>query len=317
MLRIGKLHLKSQVLLAPLEGVNCKGFRQVCAEYGAGLTSTPMILANKLLEDKARQLGIINFSRNEHPLMVQLAGNESELMKQATLMVDEYADVIDVNLGCCEHDVLGLKAGAFFTKHPEQLKKVIPPVMSNTNKPVTAKIRIGWDEKSVKTVEICKALEDFGVSAITVHARTRSQSYSVKANWNEIKRAKASVNIPIIGNGDVSLPGNAKAMLERTGCDAVMIGRAAKGNPIIFKRTAYLLETGKNLPEPTDLDQVNCFIRFADFYNQQEKKSLSEFKQQALWFASFIRKNNRLKDSIRSASGFDQVTRAFQGEIRF
>jgi tRNA-dihydrouridine synthase B len=317
MFKIGNLALKNNILLAPMEGVNCQAFRKVCTEYGAGLVATPMILVNKMFDDKERQLNIVNFSKKEHPLMVQLAGNESEMMKKAVELVDEYADVIDINLGCTESDVLGLKAGCFFIKHPEQLKKIIPVVISSTNKPVTAKIRIGWDLKSINTVQVVKALEDFGVSAVTVHGRTREQNNYQKADWSEIKKAKEAVNIPIIGNGDILLPGHAKAMIEQTRCDGVMIARAAKGNPLFFRQVAHLFEYGQNLPEPTDLDRVNSFIRFAHYYDDQPRKSFTEFRQQAMWFTTGLARAETMRSHILKAKDFEGIKKVYSNAISF
>jgi tRNA-dihydrouridine synthase B len=266
-----------------------------------------MILVNKLFEDEKRALSVVEFSKGEHPLMVQLCGADSEMIKRATLLVDEYADVIDMNLGCPEPDVLALKAGCFFIKHPEQLKKCIPPVISNTNKPVTAKIRIGWDEKSINTVQVVKILEDFGVSAITVHPRTKSQSYKWKADWREIRKAKEAANVPIIGNGDILLPGNAKAMVEQTRCDGVMIARGAKGNPLIFKRTVHLLQSGKNLPEPTENEKAESFLKFAQYYRQQERQSFSEFRQHALWFTTGFKHAESMRSRIEQSKDYEQI----------
>ena len=232
-------------------------------------------------------------------------------------MEDEFADVIDMNLGCPEPDVLALKAGCFFIKHPEQLKKCIPPMINNTNKPVTVKIRTGWDEKSINTVQVVKALEDFGVAAVTVHARTRNQSYRWRANWEEIRKAKQAASIPIIGNGDISQPIHAKMMIEKTGCDAVMIGRAAKGNPLIFQRTSYLLEKRKNPPAPTEMDKVNAFLRFSDYYSQQPRQSLSEFRQHALWFTAGMYRVNSLREKIEKRNSIDEITRVFRDSLRF
>jgi tRNA-dihydrouridine synthase B len=317
MFKIGNLHLKNNVVLAPMEGVNCRAFRQVCFEYGAGLVSTPMILVNKLFEDKERALNVVNFYKKEHPLMVQLGGSDSEMIKNAVLLLDEHADVFDINLGCPESDVLALKAGCFFSKHPEQLKKVIPPMINNTNKPVTAKIRVGWDENSKNTVQVAKILEDFGVSAITVHGRTRNQSYSVKADWSEIRKAKEAVNIPVIGNGDVLMPGHAKAMIEQTKCDAVMIARGAKGNPLLLKQVAYLLEHGKNMPEPTELDRINSFLRFSDYYNDQPRRSLTEYKAHAMWFSSGFSNAHLMREKILKAKEFSEVSDVFKKSLSF
>ncbi len=230
-----------------MAGVNCSAFRLICKEHGAGLVYSPMIVINQLVANPEKILEIINPLKKERPLTIQLVGSDTKLMEQAVKIIDEYADIIDVNIGCPEKDILALKAGSFFIKHPEQLKKIIPAAINSTNKPVTAKIRTGWDNNSINTVKVVKQLEDYGVSAITIHARTQKQKYTGKADWNEIKKAKENSNIPIIGNGDITKSEDAKKMIKQTKCDFVMIGRAALGNPYLFKQTAIYLETPKTI----------------------------------------------------------------------
>jgi tRNA-dihydrouridine synthase B len=317
MLKIGKVKLENNVLLSPMEAVNCLAFRQVCKEYNAGLVATPMILVNRLFEEYDIQMNVVNFKKGEHPLQVQIAGADSEMIKKATLIVDEYADIIDINLGCPKNDICALKAGAFFSKHPEQLKKIIPAIMNNTNKPVTAKIRIGWDEKNLNTAQQVKILEDFGVAAITVHGRTRDQKGRGPVNLDEIRNAKlAAKNIPIIGNGDIKMPGHAKAMIERTGCDGVMIAAAAKGNPLILRRTVQLLETGKNAPEPSDEERAHSFLRFAHYYKDQPRQSFTEFRQHALWWSDYFQSHKILRTKIESAKEIPQITKVYEDEVK-
>lgn len=311
-MKIGSVNLDNNVWLSPMEGVNCWAFRKVCREYNAGLVATPMILVNRLFEEQERQLNVVNFEKGEHPLQVQLGGSDTEMIKKATLMLDEYADIFDMNLGCPKSDILALKAGCFFNKHPEQLKKVINPIINNTNKPVTAKIRVGWDDKSINVVEMVKRLEDFGVAAITVHGRTRQQKGSGKANWDYIKLAKENANVPIIGNGDIKLPGHAKAMIEQTGCDGVMIAGAAKGNPLILRRTVDLLKNGKNSPEPNDKERARSFLRFAHYYEKQPRQSFTEFRQHALWFADHFQSWKVIRAEIESRKEIEEITKLFK-----
>ena len=311
-MKIGNVHLANNVWLSPMEGVNCWAFRQVCKEYDAGLIATPMILVNRLMSEREIQLNVVNFRKGEHPLQVQLGGSDTEMIKQSTLLLDEYADIFDMNLGCPKSNILSLKAGCFFNKHPEQLKKVIPPIMNNTNKPVTAKIRVGWDAEHKNVVEMVKILEDFGVAAITVHGRTKQQKGGGKADWNEIRKAKDAANVPIIGNGDITLPGHAKAMIEQTGCDGVMIATAAKGNPLIFKTTAHLLKTGKNMPEPSDHERAKSFLRFAHYYDDQPRKALTEFRQHAHWFANWFESWRVMRAQINRAEDYDEIKRVFK-----
>lgn len=300
--------LGGKLILAPMAGVNCAAFRLVCREYGAAMVSTPMLVANQLV---ANPDGIIErtcFLKDERPISTQLVGSDRNLMAEATRLIDRFSDVIDVNLGCPEKDALALKAGAFFVKHPEQISKAVSPVIGATNKPVTAKIRTGWDEKSVRTLEIVKILEDLGVCAITIHARTQKQKYAGKADWSEIKKAKEKCNIPIIGNGDIFKPGSAKAMFEYTKCDYAMIGRGAMGNPFIFRMTNALLEQGRNIPEPDDSEKIEGFRKLLDYYGRYEKmRSFSELRQHAMWFTKGLRGSSILRDSLSRADTREKI----------
>jgi len=312
-MRIGNLKLDSKLILAPMAGVNCAAFRLLCREYGAGLVSTPMLVINQVVNTPEKIIQRTCFLKKEKPVSVQLAGSDSKMAAEATRIIEEYADVIDVNLGCPKKDILALKAGAFFAKHPEQAKKIVKPVIDNTNKPVTAKIRTGWDEKSVNTMKSIRVLEDLGVDAIAIHARTKAQKYTGKADWDKIKKAKQKARVPIIGNGDVFLPGNAKSMLERTGCDFVMIGRAAIGNPFIFKRTNGLLETGSNIPEPGEQERKQAFKKFLDYYRKYERiRSFSELKQQAMWFTKGVRGAKKHRQKLMRAKSVKEILELYK-----
>jgi len=302
-LKIGNVKINNPLVLAPMAAVNCPAFRLLCKKYGAGLVYSPMIHCNSLThlwkDDKELVFeNFINFQDEERPLAAQIVGSDPKLMGEAASILSDYADIIDLNFGCCDADILGGKAGAFFIKHPEQIDKVVKSVLDNTNLPVTAKIRIGWDEKSINALEVSKKLEGLGVAAIAVHARTKSQRFSGKADWSMIKKVKDSINIPVIGNGDVSLPGSAKAMLDQTGCDFVMIGRAAMGNPFIFSRTKYLLDNGSNAPEPSRREIKKCILEFISLYEHQKRQKFSELRDQMLWFVKGLDGARKIKQDI-------------------
>ena len=313
MLKIGNTKVKNRLVLAPMAGVNCASFRLLCHENGAGLVSTPMLVANQLVANPETIIQRTCFLKEEKPISVQIVGSDSKLMGEATKIIQEYADIIDINLGCPEKDILALKAGSFLIKHPEQIKKAVKPVIDNTNKTVTAKIRIGWDANSINTLDTIKILEDLGISAITIHARTKEQKYSGKADWNEIKKAKQIAKVPIIGNGDIFLAGNAKAMIEQTGCDFVMIGRGAIGNPLLFDRTEYLLGNGKNKQEPDDEEQKQIFLKFLKYYDKYEKnRSFSELRQQAMWFTKGIQGAKKLRSEIMNAKTVEEILNLYK-----
>ncbi len=309
---VGSVKLESPLILAPMAGVNCAAFRLLCRDEGAGMVSTPMLVANQLTANPEKIIERTCFLDKERPISVQLLGSDKRLMAEAAGLIEERADVIDINLGCPEKDALALKAGAFFVKHPEQIEKAVSPVLSATNRPVTAKIRTGWDEGSVKTLEIVRILEDLGVSAIAIHARTKKQKYSGKADWSEIRKAKENASVPVIGNGDIFAPGNAKSMLESTGCDAVMIGRGAIGNPFIFRRAKHLLEKGRNIPEPEAGERIRAFLRMLDYYEMHEKgRAFTEIRQHAMWFTKGLKGARQMRQKLMRAESADEIKRIY------
>lgn len=309
MYKIGDVKLSSRLVLAPMAAVNCTAFRILCKEYGAGLVYTQMIDADNIA---AQEKGIlenqIGFSEQEHPIAAQIVGSNADNLVRAAKIVEKYADIIDINLGCPDADILGKKAGAYLVKHPNMITRLVRPVIESTHKPVTAKIRSGWDEKSINTVEVAKILEDAGCKAIAVHARTRKQKYTGKADWNIIKEVKENVSIPVIGNGDVFKPGSAKAMIEQTKCDFVMIGRAAIGNPFIFSRTNYLLERGKNCSEPSLADIKKAFNRFVELYKKcQKRQKMTEVRQHAMWFVKGLSNAGKLRHILMAKSSIEDI----------
>ncbi len=303
MKKIGKVNIENPLVLAPMAAINCPAFRLLCKQHGAALIYSPMIHCNSLVNlynsDKEKCLNtLIDFEETEKPFTAQIVGSDPKYLGEAANILSEYADILDINFGCPDGDILATKAGAFFVKHPEQMDKVLNTVLDNTNLPVTAKIRTGWDEKSINALEVSKKLEDFGLSAIAIHGRTRKQGYSGKANWDIIKEVKEKVNIPVIGNGDIFKPGSAKAMIDQTNCDFVMIGRAAIGNPFIFSRTKYLLKHGNNCPEPTKEDVIKSFFDFVELFNKQKRHKFTELRDHAMWFVKGLEKAKSLKNNI-------------------
>jgi len=286
-LKIGNVTLANPVCLAPLLGVNCTAFRLMCHNYGAGLVYSPMIHALGLVKAEKNRDIWIDFVEEERPLSIQLVGRDPEVMKESLQYIEPHCDIIDINFGCPDKDVLGQKMGAYFSKHPEQMTKIVEAVASSTDKPVTAKIRIGWDSQHLNQNTAAKMIEDAGASAIAVHGRTTKQRYSGKANWEAIKQVKEKVNIPVIGNGDIWTADDAKRMMDHTGCDGVMIGRGGMGNPYLFQRCAALLTKGKKLPDETTAQKGRRLLEFIELYNKVQKiKRFPELKQHAMWFCT-------------------------------
>jgi tRNA-dihydrouridine synthase B len=316
-LSIGSIKIENPLILAPMAGVNCPAFRILCKKYGAGLIYSPMIHSEQLTrlfeteKEKAFDL-FINFEKEEHPLTAQIVGNKADNMADAAEILSEYADIIDINFGCCGSAELANKSGAFFIKHPEFIKKIITTIKDRIKNPVTAKIRIGWDEKHINAVEVAKIIEESGASAIAVHGRTRKQAFTGKADWDVIKKVRDNVTIPVIGNGDIFKPGTAKFLLESTGVDFVMVGRGCLGNPFIFKRTLALLESNNIMPDPSKKEIINSFFEFIDLYEKQKRQHFSEIRDHALWFTKGLQGSREMRQQIIKFKDRDSLINYFK-----
>jgi len=254
---IGEVRLSAPVVLAPMAGVCNVAFRLLCKEQGAALVCSEFVSAKALVMGNAKSRQMLAIDERERPVSIQIFGNNPEDAAAAARAVEEAgADIVDFNMGCPVPKVIKAEAGAALMREPEKAQAIMAAMVRAVRIPVTVKMRTGWDEKSIDALDLAKRFEDVGVAAVAIHGRTKSQMRSGRANWEIIGRIKERLQIPVIGNGDVFTPGDAKAMLDMTGCDAVMIGRGALGNPWIFARVRRFLETGELVPEPTLADRV-------------------------------------------------------------
>jgi tRNA-dihydrouridine synthase B len=296
-----------KIFLAPMAGVNCTSFRVMCKKYGASLIYTQMYEVKTII-DKNNNNTIeeyLNIMKHESPIAIQLIGDSKDNWGKAVSIIEKYADIIDINLGCAEKEYIEKKYGSYLLQYPEDIKKIVKKCISSTTKPVTAKIRAGYDK--INVLEISKLLEKEGISAITVHPRTAVQKYGGKADWKLIKEVKQNVSIPVIGNGDITLPGHAKAMFEQTRCDAVMIGRAAMRDPEIFKKVKFILEHGKNMPEK-EKDGLELIKKFIKLYLKHEnRKSLNEVKDHCTWLASSTKNAPTTRSMIKNAKSINDL----------
>lgn len=244
MLELGRIKLASPLVLAPIAGFTDSPFRKICISHGCGLTMTELISAEGIVRKNKKTMDLLKFTAEERPFAIQIFGRKPETMAAAAEVVESLSpDLIDINMGCPARKVVGSGNGASLLREPQLVNRIAEAVVKKTKLPVSAKIRIGWDESSLNYMDVVKALEDSGVSMIIVHGRTRAQQYSGKADWNVIREIREKSSVPIIGNGDIDSYKMAHEMMEFSGCPAVMIGRGAIGNPWIFSgRTPDSLE---------------------------------------------------------------------------
>ena len=257
--KIANIEIENNVVLAPMAGFCDSAFRTICKEHGAGLIYTEMVSNKAVVEQNWQTMEMLYMENSEKPLGVQIFGTDLESFVGATqyIAANTECDFLDINMGCPMPKIAKkLQAGAALLKDVGKIHEILSSVVKAVDKPITVKMRIGWDSESINAIEVAKACEDAGVSAIAIHGRTREQMYTGKANWDVIRDVKKAVNTVVIGNGDVFCPQSAKAMMDHTGVDAVMVGRASRGNPWIFRQIATYLETGELIAPPTALERV-------------------------------------------------------------
>src|SRR5512144_2476594 len=253
------------LVLAPMAGITDLPFRLLCKEMGAGLVFSEMVSVEALIREHRRTHGMLRTDPAERPVVFQIFGSRPASMAEAAHIVSQgEVDFIDINMGCPVPKVLKSGAGSALLRDLELAKEIMSAVVKASNVPVTVKIRLGWDSKNIVAVDLARAAEDAGVSAVTVHGRTKAQGFSGTADWGMIRSVKKSVSIPVIGNGDVRCAGDVRRMLDETGCDGVMIGRAIQGNPWIFREAKQYLETVVVPPPPSLADRKSVMIRHLD-----------------------------------------------------
>jgi nifR3 family TIM-barrel protein len=257
--KIADIEIENNVVLAPMAGFCDSAFRTICKEHGAGLIYTEMVSNKAVVERNWETMEMLYMENSEKPLGIQIFGTDLESFVGATKYIAENTecDFLDINMGCPMPKIAKkLQAGAALLKDVDRIHDILTAVVKAVSKPVTVKMRIGWDEQNINAIEVAKACEDAGVSAIALHGRTREQMYTGRANWDIIRDVKKAVNTVVIGNGDVFCPKSAKAMIEHTGVDAVMVGRASRGNPWIFRQIAEYLNTGEIISPPSPAERV-------------------------------------------------------------
>ena len=309
MIRIGNVELKTNVIMAPMAGITDTAYRVILEEMGVGLVSTEMVSAKGIFYNNKNNQTILHTAENEHPIAVQLFGSDPMIMTGMAERISEKFDIIDVNMGCPVPKIVNNGEGSALMKNPKQAFQILEMMSRVLSKPVTVKFRKGFDDKHVNAVEFAKMAEQAGVSAITIHGRTRSQMYAGKADWEIIRQVKEAVSIPVFGNGDIFTPEDAERMIRETGVDGVAIARGAKGNPWLIRRTIHYLETGELLPEPTVEDRKKMVVRHAELMVRfkGEHLAIPEMRKHMAWYTSGLPGSSKLRGEMNRMSTLEEV----------
>ncbi|MGA4519491.1 tRNA dihydrouridine synthase DusB [Solibacillus silvestris] len=300
--QIGDIIMDNRVVLAPMAGICNSAFRLTVKEFGAGLVYAEMISDKALNTRNKKTLDMLYIDERENPMTLQIFGGDKENLVEAAKFVDKHttADIIDINMGCPVNKIIKCEAGAKWLLDPNKIYEMVSSVVDAVDKPVSVKMRIGWDEERVFAVENAQAAERAGAAAIAMHGRTRVQMYEGKANWDVLAEVKKNISIPFIANGDVETPEDAKRILEHTNADGVMIGRAALGNPWMIYQTVKYLESGVQIPEPSVREKMDvCLLHFERLKALKgEKVAVREMRKHASWYLKGIRGNGKIRNAI-------------------
>ncbi len=309
-LQIGNVILDNNVILAPMAGVTDLPFRVLCREQGAGLVCMEMVSAKAIYYNNKNTEQLLEICPGEMPVSLQLFGSDPDILSEmAKRIEDRPFAILDLNMGCPVPKVAGNGEGSALLKNPVLVREILSKLVKAIRKPVTVKIRKGFDEEHVNAVEIARIAEDCGVAAVTVHGRTRQQYYSGKADWDIIAAVKNAVKIPVIGNGDVVDAGAAEAMLQHTGCDGVMIGRAAQGNPWIFRETVQYLETGilPSRPHPREVKELVRRHAALQMQHKGEYTAVREMRKHLAWYTAGYPHSARFRQTINTMETMEQL----------
>lgn len=309
-LKIGNVTLKNRLILGPMAGVTDLPFRILCAEQGAGLMCMEMVSAKGILYHNKNTNDLLRIDEREHPVSLQLFGSDADIISEMAKQIEELPfDILDINMGCPVPKIVGNGEGSALMLHPVLAGKIIEKTARAIKKPVTVKIRKGFDEAHINAVEMAHIAQESGAAAIAVHGRTRTQYYSGRADWDIIRQVKESVSIPVIGNGDIRTAQDVMQMEKQTGCDGFMIARGAQGNPWIFSQILYCLESGKEPPRPSAQEVADIVLRHTSM--QIELKGpyigIREMRKHAAWYTSGFKHASILRREMNEVKNYEQM----------
>ena len=298
-LKIGNVELENNIILAPMAGITNLPFRMICKKFGPGMVCTEMASSKAMFHNDQKTKRLLNTEGEKRPISFQIFGSDEETLGYAAKYVSQFADIVDINMGCPAPKVVKNGDGSKLLLDLEKAKRIMEAVVENSRVPVTLKIRKGWDKEHVVAVEVAKIAEEVGISAITVHGRTRSEFYTGKADWEIIKKVKESVNIPVIGNGDVIDEESAYQMFQETGVDGIMIGRGSFGNPWIFQKIIHFLETGEKLPDPSNEEKLKIMKEHIDLAVKEKGEiAVKELRKHIDWYTKSLKNSSEFRNSI-------------------
>jgi len=298
-LKIGNIELENNLILAPMAGVTNQPFRSICKEFNPGMVCMEMASSKAIYYNDKKTKRLLNTKGEKRPISFQIFGSDEETMGHATKYISEFADIVDINMGCPAPKVVKNGDGSKLLLDLEKAKKIMEAVIKNTNKPVTLKIRKGWDNNNIVAVEIARIAEEVGISAIIIHGRTRAEFYAGTADWDIIKQVKQAVKIPVIGNGDVIDEETAIKMFKETGVDGIMIGRGSFGNPWIFDKIKYFDKTGEKLEEPCPKEKLEIIKKHIELAVKEKGQiAIKELRKHIAWYTKSLKNSTEFRNSI-------------------
>lgn len=307
--KIGNVELENNIILAPMAGVSDLPFRVICKIFRPGLVCTEMVSSKALYFDSYKTKKMMNIENEKRPISVQIFGNDAETMKFAAKEVSEFADIVDINMGCPAPKIVKNGDGSRLLLDLDKCREIIRAVVQNSKVPVTIKTRKGWDNEHITAVELAKIAEEEGASAVTIHGRTRNQFYSGKVDKDIIKKVKEAVNIPVIASGDIVDEETAVEMFEYTGCDGIMIGRGAIGNPWIFREIIDYLETGKKQAKPTIEEKHTIIKEHLNLLVEKkgEEVAVKEFRKYLAYYTKGLKNSSEFRNEANKLNTKEQV----------